>query len=121
LNILQKRLDRANIVKGQKKHFQEIYTECLASENFEIEKESNNATLTYKLVTDMLMVYILGEPKILIPPNLVGILLAFFHLKGHGGIIRMVAELKLYYFPKHVLSNKEIRILLLFLFSIISG
>ncbi len=98
LTILQKRLDRENIVKNQKKQFPDIYTECLASENFEIKRKSNNATLTYKLITDMLMVYVEDEPKILIPPNLVGALLAFFHLKGHGGIKRMVSDLKSYYF-----------------------
>jgi hypothetical protein len=85
LSILQKRLDRENIVKNQKKQYADIYTECLASENFEIQKTENNSTLKYKLITDMLMVYVNEEPKILIPPNLVEVLLAFFHLKGHGG------------------------------------
>jgi hypothetical protein len=99
LVIVQKKIDRENIVFYQKRQFPDIYAECLAAENFEIEKQTNGDTLVYKLITDMLMVYVLGEPKILMPPKLVGALLAYFHLKGHGGIKKMMAELRSYYFP----------------------
>jgi hypothetical protein len=56
LEILKERLSRAEIIRNQKREFQNIYTQCLSGENFEYVDEHNRGKLRYKLVSDLLMV-----------------------------------------------------------------
>ncbi len=52
----------------------------------------------YKLVSDLLMVD-KDFYKILVPPSMVGLLLAHTHLLGHKGLTRMLSDLQSYWFP----------------------
>ena len=101
LEILREKLSRANIIKMQKTELVEIYTKCLASENFEfIDKPllKNKEGTQYKLVFNLLMIN-KGHYRIMIPPSMVGQLLSLTHLLGHQGLKRMLADLQSYYFP----------------------
>ena len=86
-------LARSEIIKFQKKEFENIYLKCLASHDFEHTEDEK----TYKLVMDLLMVKVEGF-KIMIPPTLVGPLLAYTHLLGHKGLQKMLRDLDSYYF-----------------------
>ncbi|MFN9901808.1 MAG: hypothetical protein ACK55Z_24100, partial [bacterium] len=71
LDILKERLSRAEIIKHQKKEFADIYTACLAGENFEFIDEHGPKKFKYKLVSDLLMIYA-NFYKILVPPSMIG-------------------------------------------------
>ena len=101
LEILREKLSRANIIKAQKTELVEIYTKCLASENFEyVEKSPNKKRdkAQYKLVFNLLMIN-KGHYRIMVPPSMVGVLLSNTHLLGHQGLTRMLADLQPYWFP----------------------
>ena len=66
---------------------------CLASENFEYTENEK----TYKLLMDLLMI-IDTAFKIIVPPTLVGPLLAYTHLLGHKGLAKMIQDMDSYYF-----------------------
>ena len=97
LEILQEKFCHTEIIKRQKREFYEIYTACLAAENFEITKQIGKDNVKFKLVSDLLMIY-KDYYKIYVPPSLIGILLSLKHLFGHKGLTRMLAELQSYYF-----------------------
>ena len=100
IEILKERLSRANIIQAQKKEFSQIYENCLASQDFIYDFESpDQKPIKYRLFSDLLFI-ILDEPKILIPPSMIGLLLSYTHLLGHKGLKRMLADLNPYYFPK---------------------
>jgi len=105
LGILKDRLSRANIIRAQKKEFNSIYTQCLASENFEFEDAKNNKT--YRLILDLLMIKDTDSFKIYIPPNLTGPLLSFTHLLGHQGLVKMIKNLESYYFEGKTVKIKN--------------
>ena len=105
IDILKERLSRANIIRYQKLEFTEIYTKCLASEDFEY-VDSKNENTEYKLVLDLLMINKEGY-KIFIPDSIVGLLLAYTHLLGHLGVTKMINNLQSYYFQnKYSLVKK---------------
>ena len=78
IEILRERLSRAQIIRFQKQEFANIYTACLAGENFEYEEE-HSTKRKFKLVSDLLMIdhdfY-----KIMFPTALIGLLLSYTHL-----------------------------------------
>jgi hypothetical protein len=74
-----------------------LYTKCLSASNFEFTEQHVSDPVTYKLFDGLLMVRKDGF-KILVPPSLVGPLLAHYHLAGHKGVTRMMMELQNYYF-----------------------
>jgi hypothetical protein len=98
LEILRERLSRANIIIRQKKEFSQIYSNCLAGENFEYESTENPPT-KYKLVANLLMVE-KDYYKILVPESMIGLLLSHTHLLGHSGLQRMLLDMDSYWFPK---------------------
>ena len=66
LDIIKQRLSRSEIIKEQKKEFENIYISCLGGTDFEfIDEHSLNKT-KYKLVNDLLMIYS-GFHKIYLP------------------------------------------------------
>ncbi|WP_371079051.1 hypothetical protein, partial [Salmonella enterica] len=104
IDILKQKLERHILVRQQKAEFAEIYTQCLASKNFEYIPETNNDSTSptfvkYKLVGDLLLIH-KQNYRIYVPPSLVGYLLSYTHLLGHKGITRMIADLQSYYFEK---------------------
>jgi hypothetical protein len=109
LEILKERLSRAEIIRNQKREFQNIYTQCLSGENFEYVDEHNRGNLKYKLVSDLLMVNV-NFYKILLPPSMIGLLLSFTHLLGHKGVSKMMADLESYYFEtKYSIVKRFVR------------
>ena len=97
LEILQGKLSRAEIIKNQKKEYATIYGACLAGKDFEYSTEHAKVEEHYKLISDLLMKKD-NFYKILVPPSMIGILLAHTHLLGHKGIKRMLADLESYTF-----------------------
>ena len=98
LEILRERLSRANIIMQQKKEFSKIYSQCLASDNFEYLTNEDPPT-KYKLINNLLMIE-KEFYKIYIPDSMVGLLLSHTHLLGHSGLQRMLLDMDSYYFPK---------------------
>ena len=98
LEILRERLSRANIIMRQKKEFSQIYSNCLAGENFEYESADDPPT-KYKLVNNLLMVE-KDYYKILVPDSMIGLLLSHTHLLGHSGLQRMLLDMDSYWFPR---------------------
>jgi len=96
-DILKQKLSRSEIVRFQKIEFEDIYTNCLASQDFEYSPNPAEP-LKYKLISDLLMIF---EEfyKILLPPSMIGLLLSHTHLLGHKGLNRMLADLQNYSFP----------------------
>ena len=90
IDVLKDRLSRSNIIKNQKVEYNEIYTKCLASDNFEYINTSDNDT-QYKLVLDLLMVNKQGF-KIIVPDSMIGLLLSYTHLLGHLGVNKMLTH-----------------------------
>ena len=97
LTILQEKLSRAEFVRNQKICFPELYSHCLAGENFEYIDEKAKKPVTYKLVSDLLMID-KDFFKILVPDNMIGLLLSYTHLLGHKGRKKMAADMSSYYF-----------------------
>jgi hypothetical protein len=109
LEILKERLSRAEIIRNQKKEFENIYTACLAGENFEFIDEHSDQKHKYKLVSDLLLIYDKFY-KILLPPSMTGLLLSFTHLLGHKGLARMMADMESYYFEtKYSITKRFIK------------
>jgi len=106
LEILKEKLTRANIIQKQKQEFSDLYSNCLASENFEYTTEHEKNPVKYKLVSDLLMI---DENfyKILMPPSMVGLLLSYTHLLGHKGLTRMLADLESYSFKNKYTVTKR--------------
>jgi hypothetical protein len=96
--ILQTKISREAIVTEQKRQYADIYGKCLAGDNFVYEATEGKETVKYQLISDLIMIY---KPyaKILIPDVLIGPLLAYIHLNGHLGVIKLIAGLQSYYFP----------------------
>ncbi len=99
LEILQEKIFREEIVKGQKLEYPKIYASCLAGKNFEFKNVDDPEPNEYKLVGDLLMINA-NFYKILIPPSMIGLILSHQHLMGHKGLPKMMANLESYYFPK---------------------
>jgi len=97
IDILKDKLSRAKIVQRQKIEFADIYSNCLASQDFEYTTEHAQVPIKYKLVSDLLMVYE-DFYKILMPPSMIGLLLSHTHLIGHKGLTRMLCDLESYSF-----------------------
>ena len=106
IEILQEKLTRAEIVKKQKIEFSDIYSACLAAENFEYVTEHTENPVKYRLVSDLLMLFE-DFYKILIPPSMVGLLLSYTHLLGHKGLTRMLADLQSYSFKNKYTVTKD--------------
>jgi hypothetical protein len=94
LDVLRQKLSRENLIEAQRLEFSDIYTNCLASPSFEFNEDEKN----YKLLDGLLMI-IDDYEKILVPPSLVGPLLAHLHLSGHKGLTRMLLEMQNFSFP----------------------
>jgi hypothetical protein len=109
LEILKERLSRAEIIKNQKKEFPEIYTACLAGDDFEFVDEHHPQKYKYKLVSDLLLIFDKFY-KIMLPPSMIGLLLSFTHLLGHKGIAKMMADLESYYFEtKYSITKRFVK------------
>ena len=93
ISILQSRLARSEFIKYQKKEFEDLYLNCLASDNFTFVSNEK----TYRLLNDLLIVAN-GDFKIMVPPTLIGPLLAYTHLLGHKGLPKMLQDLAPYHF-----------------------
>ena len=106
LDILKERLQRSEIVQGQKKEFPELYEQCLTSENFEYIDDKDPKQVRYKLVSSLLMIEQDGY-KILIPNSMIGLLLSHVHLIGHKGLVRMLADLESYWFKNMYSVTKK--------------
>ena len=106
IEILQEKLTRAEIVKKQKIEFSDIYSACLAADNFEYVTEHSENPTKYRLVSDLLMIFE-DFYKILIPPSMVGLLLSYTHLLGHKGLTRMLADLQSYSFKNKYTVTKD--------------
>ena len=106
LDILRERLSRSEIVKYQKLEFENIYTACLAGDDFEYIDEHSLEKSKYKLVSDLLMIFH-GFYKIYLPNSMIGLLLSFTHLIGHRGMLKMMADLESYYFPTKYTVTKR--------------
>ena len=93
VEILQSRLARSEFIKYQKKEFEKIYLNCLSSDNFEYKDTEK----TYQLLNDLLIIKS-SDFKIMVPPTLIGPLLANVHLLGHKGMQKMIKGLETYDF-----------------------
>ncbi len=105
LDILKDKLTRACIIMAQKKELKDIYTECLASDNFEFTQKSTEKS--YKLLSDLLMIKENDSYKILVPKSLIGPLLSYTHLLGHQGVIKMTKNLESYSFENKYSTIKR--------------
>jgi len=86
----------------------DIYNLCLASEDFCCSVLEGEKQRIYKLI-DNLLVTIENIDKIVVPPSMIGILLAHSHLYGHNGLPRMLANLESYHFnQKYTIVRKFI-------------
>ena len=106
LDIIKQRLSRSEIIKNQKKEFEQIYTACLGGDDFEYIDENSPNKTKYKLVNDLLMIYN-DFYKIYLPTCMIGLLLSFTHLLGHKGITRMMCDMESYYFDKKYTITKR--------------
>jgi hypothetical protein len=97
LGILKERLSRENFIKNQKTDLKIIYDKCLQAENFTYTSEDNSSK--YTLLLDLLMILEEEIWKIMVPRTLIGPLLAFIHLLGHMGTVKMLKNLDSYYYP----------------------
>ena len=84
----------------------DIYSACLAADNFEYVTEHTENPVKYRLVSDLLMIFE-DFYKILIPPSMVGLLLSYTHLLGHKGLTRMLADLQSYSFKNKYTVTKN--------------
>jgi hypothetical protein len=103
LIILKERLSRDNLIDHQQKEFSDIIKQCLDSKDFVFSDEKNS----YKL--DFNLLYIMEDEiyKIYIPPSMVGLIISYIHLHGHWGVAKMVANMKMYYFPNMYSTVKK--------------
>jgi len=108
LMVLQERLSRAEFVRNQRIEHTDIYNLCLSSENFECTIMEGEKQVIYRL-TDNLLFTVQNIDKIVVPPSMVGVLLAHCHLYGHKGLPRMLANLESYHFDhKYTIVRKFI-------------
>jgi hypothetical protein len=100
ITILQNKLSRENILEAQAEEFVEVLEECKNAPKFTIEKlNKKNGKLTFMIQNDLLLIQIKSEKqKINLPPKLIGPLLAYLHLIGHMGAVKMIENLKSYHF-----------------------
>ena len=97
LTILEKnRLSRENIINIQKLKFGNILDRYLESENF-TDTSDTDKPIMYRLILDLLLVDQNGW-KICVPKSMIGLLLTYTHLIGHWGTLKMLWNLKGYYF-----------------------
>lgn len=104
LTILKEKLERSNIIKAQKQELNEIYSNCLASDEFNYKEDKGTE---YKLVTDLLMIKVHEGYKIYIPESLIGPLLSHTHLLGHQGLTKMLKNLESYHFNQKYAKVKR--------------
>jgi hypothetical protein len=98
LNILQERLNRAEVVKAQKEEFRNLFEKCGKNKTFTTINKAKNEKVTYKTVMELLLrKQGKGSYKINWPEKLTGILLSYLHLIGHMGTGKMMENLKSYY------------------------
>jgi len=104
--ILLEKIKDENIAVQQKLQFNEIIEKCLFGANNMAEIDGISYIykngLLYKLNRQ-------GTPKIYVPRNLEGALLACFHLTlGHAGIEKMIHSLYPYYFPQKLVKMRNL-------------
>jgi hypothetical protein len=97
LDILKGKLTRERIIQAQKEELAELYYQCLTSKDFEFTESHTDNPRTYRLFNDLLMIKD-NSFKILVPPSLIGPLLAHYHLTGHKGTARMLLAMGNFYF-----------------------
>jgi hypothetical protein len=95
IETLKERLSRENIIHFQKIELNDLYNQCLQSENFSFSDTDNNMI---SLTIDLLTITRNNVTKIYAPYSLVGPLVAYIHLLGHMGVNKMIANLENYYF-----------------------
>jgi hypothetical protein len=84
LMVLKDRLSRSEFVKNQRIEYTDIYNQSLAAENFESSIMDGEKQRIYKLV-DNLLLTVRNIDQIVVPPSMIGALLAHCHLYGHKG------------------------------------
>jgi hypothetical protein len=118
INILQNKLSRENIIAAQAEEFAEIIGKCKTSPKFLVKTQKKNETLTFTLQNELLLIQIDNEkPKIDLPTNLIGPLLAYLHLIGHMGTSKMIENLKSYHFKNKYTHVKKLCWYVLWMFS----
>ena len=97
LAVLEERLSHENILRQQKIEFKDLYSACVTAKDFHFFSDDESE---YKLVNALIVEMTNDGPKILVPPSMLGVLLAYYHLNtGHGGQSKLTAALHNYTFP----------------------
>jgi hypothetical protein len=99
------------LVLKQKIECTDLYNNCVSSPEFTFEEVKGTETLKYKLVGG-LIVRDCELQKVVVPPSLIGPLLAHTHLFGHKGLNRMFANLSPYHFETKytIVKNSSIAV-----------
>ncbi len=97
LVILREKLSRENFVVKQRIECTDLYNNCVSSPDLTFEETKGAESLKYKLVGG-LIVRDCAPQKVVVPPSLIGPLLAHTHLFGHKGLNRMPTNLSPYHF-----------------------
>jgi dUTPase len=101
LEILKEKLSRENFITLQKAELTDIYEKCLENNNFEYITSAEKDVKQYRLNFDLLVINQNGF-KILVPDSLIGPLLAYTHLLGHMGTIKMIKNISINYYFKNM-------------------
>jgi len=107
LEILEKRLSRAEIVAHQRAEMPDLYEKCVKAGRFECSENENNKVIKYRLLNGLLMIQEGEHFQIFMPPSMVGLLLSYTHLLAHKGLTRMLADMQLYYFKNKYTVTKR--------------
>ena len=107
INIVQKRMEHDNIRLEQKLQYQELFNQCLASENFHYVTEKQE----YRLQHGLLYIKHQDEFLVLLPDSLIGLFVSYMHVTyGHSGLKKMISLLYPYHFShKYTLVAKFLR------------
>jgi len=105
MDSLQHKISHSNIATEQQKEFKNIIESCLSNESFFCKQENNE----YKLSNGLLYCKDQDIYKILIPPSLEGVLIAYTHLsQAHAGVAKMSTTLFPYTFPQKLAKIKHL-------------
>ena len=95
LRILLSRMENIAIQNEQKIEYGDIYKDCLLETDFKMTKDGEK----YQIVNGLLYIMHESQPKILLPTNMIGLFLSYFHMSsGHAGYSKVLAAFDPYYF-----------------------
>jgi hypothetical protein len=95
LTILKERLSREKMIDEQNTEFSVIIQQCLNSDDYTYSDTKH----TYRLDFGLLYIKEGENFKIYVPTSMIGLLISYTHLHGHWGVAKILANMKLYYFP----------------------